>query len=124
MLEFVGNNLLWVTLWFALLILLFWNFFSDTLLGIVQLGPMDATRRINHDNALVIDLRSQSDYKSGHILNSINIPDGELTDRKNELEKHKERPLIMYCQNGTVSSKVVRQLKMEGFEDISCLKIL
>lgn len=122
LLEFAGNNLFWVSLWFAILIMLLWNLFSDVIMGITQLEPMDVTRRINNDNAALVDLRSESDFKSGHIINSINIPEKEVSDRKKELDKLKNKPLILCCQTGTVSTRLVRQLKTEGYEDISCLK--
>jgi rhodanese-related sulfurtransferase len=120
--EFAGNNAFWVSLWFAILIMLLWNLFSDVIMGIAQLEPMDVTRRLNNDNAAIIDLRSESDFKTGHIIHSMNIPDSEISGRKKELDKLKSRPLILYCQTGATSTRVVRQLKMEGFEDVSSLK--
>ncbi|NNE37809.1 MAG: rhodanese-like domain-containing protein [Gammaproteobacteria bacterium] len=122
MLEFIGNNLFWVSLWFAILMMLLWNLFSDVLMGIAQLEPMDVTRRINSDNAVIFDLRTESDFNNGHIIHSVNIPEKEITERKKEFEKYKDKPLILYCQTGSVATRVVRQLKTEGFEDISCLK--
>ncbi len=122
LLEFLGNNLFWASLWFAILILLLWNLFSDLIMGIVQLEPMDVTRRMNNENAVLLDLRQESDYKSGHIINSINMPENEFANRKNELDKYKNKPLTLYCQTGSVATRIVRQLKSEGFEDISCLK--
>ncbi len=121
-LEFVGNNLFWASLWFAILIMLLWNLFSDVIMGISQLEPMDVTRRINNDQAVIFDLRPESDFRAGHIIHSINIPEKDVSDRKKELEKYKDKPLILYCQTGSAATRIVRQLKMEGFEDVACLK--
>jgi rhodanese-related sulfurtransferase len=121
-LEFIGNNLFWVSLWFAVSILLLWNLFGDILLGITQLEPGDVTRRINHDDATVVDLRGSSEFASGHILNAINIPDAEFSTRKKELDKFRSKPVILYCQNGQASTRMVKILKAEGFEDVSGLK--
>ena len=120
--EFIGNNLFWVSLWFAVLILLLWNLFGNIFMGITQFDPMDVTRRINHDNAVIIDIRSPAEYDSGHIINALNIPDAELSGRKNEIDKFKKKPIIFYCQNGTASAQAVRKLKADGFEDVSCMK--
>jgi rhodanese-related sulfurtransferase len=120
--EFIGNNSLWVSVWFALLILLLWNLFKDNLLGIAQLDPIDVTRRINNDHAVVVDLRNSDDYQSGHILNAINIPETELAERKRDLEKLRKKPIILCCQSGSISTRTVQQLKSDGFDDVSIMK--
>jgi rhodanese-related sulfurtransferase len=120
--EFIGNNLFWASLWIAILMLLIWNLFSDVIMGIVQLEPMDVTRRINHDNATVIDLRSPAEFEAGHIINSLNIPESELSERTTEISNFNKSPVILYCQSGTISARAVKQLKANGFEDVSSMK--
>lgn len=121
LIEFIGNNLLWVTLWLAILTLLLWNLFSNMILGISQIESNEVTRLINHQHAAVIDVRLPADYEGGHILAAINIPESELQSRKKELEKLRKKPLVVYCQNGTASTRFVRLLKADGF-NVSCLK--
>ena len=122
LIEFILSNLFWVSLWIAILMLLTWNLFGDFFMGITQLEVMDVTRRINHDNAILVDLRSPSEFEAGHILNSLNIPDADLLDRKSELDKFQKKPVIFYCQRGAKSPRVVKLLKADGFEDISSIK--
>lgn len=122
LIEFIGNNLFWVSIWFAVLLLLMWNLFSDLIMGITTIGPQDLTRRINSDDAVIVDIRSSSDFENGHILNSKNIPEKELPQRKKELQKYIKKPVVIVCQHGSLSSPVVRMLKSEGFEDIASLK--
>jgi len=122
LLEFIGNNLFWVTLWLAVLMLLLWNVFSNVIMGINQIEPNELTRLINHEHAAVIDVRLPADFEAGHILDAINIPELELQNRKKELEKLRKKPVIVYCQNGTNSTRFVRLLKADGFPNVSCLK--
>lgn len=122
MLEFIGNNLFWVSLWFALLLLLLWNLFGHVLQGVVQIEPMEATRLINHQHAILLDIRAADDHAKGHILNAINVPEAELQQKKPEMEKMKKKPLIVYCQNGMNSPRVVRQLKADGFDAVFSLR--
>jgi rhodanese-related sulfurtransferase len=122
LIEFIASNLFWVSLWFALLMLLLWNLFGHALLGINEIGPMDVTRLINHEHAAVIDVRTEPDYEAGHILNAINIPEAELPDRKQEMEKFRNKPVVVYCQNGAVSPRVARSLKTSGYANVSCIK--
>jgi len=122
LIEFIGNNLFWVSLWFAILILLLWNVFSHVLLGINQIEPMDVTRLINHEHAAVVDIRQPPDYEAGHIINAVNIPEAELPDKKKDIDKFKNKPLVVYCQNGSASPRVARALKVDGFNSVSCIR--
>lgn len=122
LIEFIGNNLLWVSLWFGVLLLLIWNLFGHILLGIKQLEPMEVTRLINREHAVVIDIRKPAEYESGHLLNAINIPETEYMDKKKEMDKYRNKPLVVYCQNGGVSPQMVRRFKADGFSDVACLR--
>jgi len=116
LIEFTVDNMFWVTLWFALLSLLLWNMFSNLILGITQVEPNELTRQINHEHAAVIDVRLPAEFEA------INIPHAELQNRKKELEKLRKKPLVVYCQNGTDSTRFVRLLKAEGITNVSSLK--
>jgi len=119
--EFAGNHPFLVSLFFALLILLLWNLLGGMAAGLGRLEPKELTQMINREHALVVDIRNEEDFKSGHILNAVNMPESELTDRKKELGKARNKPIVFYCQNGTVSPRAARQLKAEGFENVNCL---
>lgn len=119
--EFVGNHLFLFSLLVAILSLLMWNLFGNAMSGIPQIIPMEATRLINHEHAVVIDLRSENNFQEGHILNALNIPYEKLSERQNELQKYRERPVILYCNNGAESTRASRILRQNGFEKIHCL---
>jgi rhodanese-related sulfurtransferase len=120
--EFVANHLFLFSLLVAILALLIWNLYGDTVSGIKQIIPMEATRLINHENAMLVDLRNQADYASGHILNARNIPATELAERLKELHKYKQQPVILCCNNGSESGRAARLMMQGGFEKIFCLK--
>ncbi len=120
--EFVTNHLFLFSLLVAISSLLIWNLFGNAMSGISQVIPMEATRLINHENAVILDLRSENNFKEGHIINAINIPAERLSERQNELQKYKERHVILYCNNGTESARATHILKHNGFEKIHCMK--
>ncbi len=122
LIEFAAGNLFWVSLWFGILILLLWNLFGHVMSGVSLVEPAEVTRLMNHEHAAVIDVRQPDDFNAGHILNAVNMPEAELPDRKKELEKMKKKPLILYCQSGSVSPGLARKLKAEGFPEVSCMK--
>jgi rhodanese-related sulfurtransferase len=118
-LEFSGNHTLLVT---ALLIsasLLMHNLLSGNQGNIT---PVKATELINHENAVVVDVRPAADYSQGHIINAINIPATTLASQMNQLQKHKDKPIIVSCRSGAQSSMACKQLKKEGFENVHNLK--
>ena len=120
--EFIANHLFLFSLLIAILTLLIWNLYGDTVSGIKQIIPMEVTRLINHETATVVDVRNKADFANGHILNAQNIPASELTERQKELHKFKQRPVILCCNNGSESGRAVRILMQEGFEKLFCLK--
>jgi len=119
--EFIGNHLFLVTLFVALLALLLWNLFGDALSGVEQLAPAEATLFLNRQNAVVLDLRPQGEFEAGHIINALNLPADPDAQQK-VLEKHRDRPLIAVCQNGMLSTRTARAIKLKGFEKVYSLK--
>ena len=102
--------------------LLIWNLYGGALSGVKQIVPAELTRLINHENAIVVDVRPATDYENNHILNALNIPDAELESRKTELDKYLKRPVIFYCGSGAISARMARIFSKQGFEQVFCLK--
>ena len=86
--------------------------------GGARLDPQSAVDRINREDAVVLDLRNGETFKKGHIVNSINIAANDLDANIHKLAKYKNRPLILVCQNGVTSAKVVPKLKKLGFTQL------
>jgi rhodanese-related sulfurtransferase len=95
--------------------MLFWSFFGNRIRGINDVDHIAATQLINHKNALVLDVREQGEYDSGHILNSKLIPLGKLRDRLGELEKYRDRPIVVVCRSGMRSASACALRGKQGF---------
>jgi len=119
--EFIGNHLFLSSLFIATLGLLLWNLFGSVLTGIQQLPAAEVTRLMNHEKALVLDVRPVDEYANGHILNALNIPAKDMAHEQKKLVKHKHRPVITCCSSGAVSARSARTLKMQGYEKVYCL---
>ncbi|HEY1039283.1 MAG TPA: rhodanese-like domain-containing protein [Bacteroidia bacterium] len=66
--------------------------------------------------ATVIDVRSNKEFESGNVANSINIP---LAEIKNNIEMLRaKQPLVLCCASGMRSSMAVKELKENGFEQL------
>ncbi|MBZ4242159.1 rhodanese-like domain-containing protein, partial [Mycobacterium tuberculosis] len=65
--------------------------------------------------ALVIDIRPSKEYSAGHIVGALNIPQDKIANRMAELEKHKEKTLIVVDAMGQQSGAVCGELIKAGF---------
>jgi phage shock protein E len=66
--------------------------------------------------AIILDVRTESEYKTGHIKGSINISLGTIRERYNELDSKKT--YITCCSHGLRSVKVETILKEKGFKHV------
>lgn len=73
-------------------------------------------------NYIIIDVRTNGEYKSGHIDKAKNIPVNELKNKIKSIDKFKDKISIIYCASGARSKTAANILYKEGFENIYNLK--
>lgn len=113
--QFLLNNLISVFIAVVSGCMLFWSFFGNQIRGIREVDTVSAMNLINRKNALVLDVREQGEYAAGHIINSRLIPLGKLKERIGELEKYRERPIVVVCRSGARSCAAAALLNKQGF---------
>lgn len=74
-----------------------------------------ATRMLNTDEAVLLDIREAKDFKAGHIAGAINIPHTKLQDRLVELEVHREKAIILADKAGQHTGATGRRLQQKEF---------
>lgn len=116
--EFASRHTLLTASFFILSGLLIYSFFSGRLRGYENVTPARATELINRNDAIVLDVREDNEYKDGHIVNSVHVPASYLADRIKELEKYKNKPIIAGCRSGNRSAQACSLLKKQGFEQV------
>ena len=89
--------------------------------GGTSIGPNDAIRLAN-SGAAVLDIRPTAEYQAGHIIDARNIPAAELASRGDSLKKYKDKPVVVYCDNGFASAAAARALRAQGFTRVVTLK--
>lgn len=80
-----------------------------------SVSPGEATQLINREDAHIVDVREVDEYATGHLPDAVNIPAGKLSERIGELDKFKDKPIIVCCASGMRSNKVCGELKKQGF---------
>ena len=66
------------------------------------------------DNLVIINVRTNEEYKEGHIKNSINIP----VDNIEKINYRKDTKIVLYCRSGNRSNQAALKLKSLGYENI------
>ena len=72
----------------------------------------------SNPNAVLLDVRSKTDYDQGHVPGSINIPWREMGQVLRKYPDTKT-PIYVYCQNGSRSRQAVNLLKRLGYKDLT-----
>ena len=78
------------------------------------LSPYDATQKMNQGEAIFLDVRDDSEFKTGHLINARSMPASKLAERMHEIDKFKEKEIVVYCDNGMRASRAVAKLKKNG----------
>lgn len=79
--------------------------------------PTDAVNFINHNNAVMIDIRSSNAFNATHIIDSINLPlDSLLSDNNILRKKYIKRKLIVVCAVGKSAVNACKMLKKSGYD--------
>lgn len=121
LLEFTGNHPFLISAFLIVLTALTWNLISDPG-GKNAVDPMGATAMINHEDAVVLDVRSMAEFKDGHIVNAVNIPLNGLSSNLKQLEKHRGRPIVAVCRSGSRSGAACKLLRKQGFENVKNMR--
>ena len=60
-------------------------------------------------------LRAMSANRAGHIINALRVSPEAIEQGANALQKHREKPLLLYCETGASCLKPIRTLRKAGF---------
>ena len=77
----------------------------------------ESISKLDHELVL-LDVRTQAEYDSGHILNAINISHEQILEDSELLAEYKDSQMVVFCRSGVRAGKVIQLLESIGFEDI------
>ncbi len=69
------------------------------------------------NGGIIIDVRSEAEFYSGHIENSLNIPLGDLASKLDQFED-KDQPIITCCASGMRSAGAAKILSARGYTNV------
>ena len=88
----------------------------STLKEIFGIKPKEDLATLIKEGAIILDVRSKSEYSSGHIKGSLNISVDQLKANLTKIDKNKT--IITCCASGMRSSSAKSTLKNNGYEKV------
>jgi phage shock protein E len=73
--------------------------------------------KLANEGAVILDVRSRSEFEAGHIKGSVNVSVDKLTDNLNKIP-NKQKPVITCCASGMRSARAAGILKSNGYEKV------
>lgn len=93
-----------------------WRTSRGHLQRIPTLRLPDVAAQLGRDDAVVLDVRNEGEWRSGHVPGSLNLPLGSLDQRLGEIPR--DRPVIVHCQTGARAAMGASLLRARGFTDV------
>lgn len=90
--------------------------------GARKISPMQLPQLQQRESAVVVDVCEAAAFKKGHIEQAINLPLEQIKDKIAKLNKHKSKPIIVACQNGSRSAKAAQILRGNEFSRLYILE--
>ncbi|MBE8158230.1 MAG: rhodanese-like domain-containing protein, partial [Betaproteobacteria bacterium] len=119
MVEFALANIGWVALAVAASAGLAWTVVRD---GAQSIEHSEAVLWVKSGKGIFVDIRAASDFSRGRIAQSRNIPAEELQNRAAEIDRYREKPVVLVCQNGMQSRRRAQELAAAGFREVRAMR--
>jgi len=119
----MNHQLLWISLTLIVIAIIIFEIRAKSHAP-ESISPETAVQRINHQNAVVFDIRNQEAFRKGHIINAESVSADNITKllTGSSSEKYKDKPVIIVCEQGIQAQKAAALLKKEGIEQVSIIK--
>lgn len=117
--QFINNHWPLCAAFIAILALIYVNEWVSQKRSAKSLSPQAAVEKINHESAVVIDLRDQEAFNGGHVINAIRAAASDFDLPR--MNKYKEKSIILVCSRGLQSQSLAPKLKSNGFTNAMIL---
>lgn len=89
--------------------------------GFKSLKPAELTALVNHEDALLIDIRAMNEFQQGHIAGSKNVLMSQFDPESKQLAPAKSLPVVVLCKSGVTAAGAAKRLVKAGFEKVHVL---
>lgn len=120
--EFIKHNIIFIGLAIGSGFSLLWPMLNRGANGATNINATEAVLLLNRSKPLVLDVRDATEFATGHMQGAKNIPVAELASRLKEIEKFKDKPVLVYCQKGMRAKTACGILKAQQFTQLNNLQ--
>jgi rhodanese-related sulfurtransferase len=89
--------------------------------GFAAISSQDLIRLMNQ-GALVLDIRKPDEFAAGHVNGAKQLPSDQILTAGENFKRFKEKPVVVYCESGSLAAAAVRQLNRQGFTKAFALR--
>lgn len=68
----------------------------------------------NYTDTVIVDVRTNDEYESGHIKGAVNVPVSEIKS----IDISKDKKIVVYCRSGSRSNTAAKELIKLGYEKV------
>lgn len=97
----------------VLIVVYFW---SERIKNGVPISTHELTKLLNSEQAIALDIRTSAEFKTGHLVDAINIPHEKINADVATLEKYKTKTIIIVDKMGQHSGHIGRLLAKQGYD--------
>ena len=84
-----------------------------------QITPDQAKELMDNEvNYILLDVRTEEEYRAGHIEGAVLIPDYEIGEKAAAILADKEQLILVYCRSGRRSKNAAGELAALGYTNI------
>ncbi len=81
-------------------------------------GTELAARLADNDPPLILDVRTEKEFASGHIPGAVNIPHLQLAERISELPADTGTEIVVHCRSGKRAADAEAVLEAAGYSAV------
>ena len=91
---------------------------EETVMTYEQISVQEAKERMdNEEDVVILDVRTQEEYDSGHIKNAVCLPNEDIISEPDILPD-KGQEILVYCRSGNRSKQAAQKLADMGYENV------
>ena len=86
--------------------------------NVTEIPPAEAAVKSQHGEAVLVDVREESEWRQGHAQNATHLSRGVIEVEIEEKIPDPKRSIICYCGGGSRSALVAESLQKMGYENV------
>lgn len=120
---FIANHPIMIVAWVAVFVATVFTLYKGATSKFSTIDNAKAVQLVNQEEGVFLDVRSDEEFKAGHIVDSLAIHPSDIKGGKvGTIEKFKAKPVIVVDGNGFSANPLAEKLAKLGFAKVYVLK--